>query len=109
MSDNESHTCCATKWERGSFPRRHPCGNRGKVECDGKWYCGIHDPAAVKRRDDKAQAEWDAKLARTRQEHRIKDAANKCLEWCVSHIDEMPAELRAEIAKAYPDLTEDVV
>ena len=44
------------------------CGFAGKVERDGKWYCGKHDPVAIKERDDKRRKqhkrEMDIRSAR---------------------------------------------
>lgn len=33
-----------------------PCVNAGKVERDGRWYCGIHDPVKVAARKAKRDA-----------------------------------------------------
>ena len=49
--------CCGTVFERG-WPRK--CSTRAKVERDGKWYCGIHDPVRVAAK----RAERDAEYAR---------------------------------------------
>lgn len=47
-SPTAAHTCCESVREPGTWPRFHSCGRTAKVEVDGKWYCGIHDP--VKRK-----------------------------------------------------------
>lgn len=39
----------------------YPCGSNATVERDGKWYCGRHDPVAVKARQEKAHAKYEAK------------------------------------------------
>jgi uncharacterized Zn finger protein (UPF0148 family) len=43
------------------------CTKTAKVERDGKWYCGTHDPVAVKARDDARSAvrsaQWNAEQA----------------------------------------------
>lgn len=36
------------------------CCRPGKVEVDGKWYCGIHDPAKVAARQAKWKAKYDS-------------------------------------------------
>lgn len=40
----------------------HRCQNNGKVERDGKWFCGIHDPVKVAERrakiDEKARSQY---------------------------------------------------
>ncbi len=88
-SQNNKPRCSATVYG-GGF-RSPPCSNPGKVERDGKWYCGTHDPVRVekkrKERDKQWNAEWDKKAAR-QEENRAK---------------------RTEIerrAAAYPDLLE---
>ncbi len=44
----------------GSFHQHH-CRKLAVVECDGKWYCQIHDPEYVKRKADEYKKEWDKK------------------------------------------------
>ena len=56
---SETKVCCETVWQDHS---RYPCGKRAKVERDGHWYCGIHDPVRRaekhKARDEKWEKEW---------------------------------------------------
>lgn len=40
------------------WPSFSNCGRRAKVEVDGKWYCGIHDPEKAKARRAAKIAEW---------------------------------------------------
>ncbi len=40
----ENQRCCHRKIDGFDF---WPCRNRGKVERNGKFYCGVHDPVAV--------------------------------------------------------------
>lgn len=42
------------------WPRHHQCPNRAKVEVNGKFYCGRHDPVAVAKRDEEKRARWKA-------------------------------------------------
>lgn len=42
----------------------HTCGRKAKVEVDGKWYCGIHNPESVAKRRKKQEAEWAEKSKR---------------------------------------------
>lgn len=51
----ESHKCIASTWPTGAFSS-HPCSATGKVERNGKWYCGRHDPVAIKTLYDKREA-----------------------------------------------------
>lgn len=55
------HKCCGRIY--GGSYRGHPCGNTGKFEHDGKWYCGTHDPVRLAAKYDKAEAEREAKWA----------------------------------------------
>jgi hypothetical protein len=48
--DQAKPKCCASVWPSGGL-RGHPCGRTAKVERDGKWYCGIHDPVAQAKRN----------------------------------------------------------
>ena len=44
-----------------------PCRNTAKVEVDGKWYCGIHDPVKRKEREEaKTKAFWAERALRDR-------------------------------------------
>ena len=49
--------CCARLNKPGPWPGdNEPCRKPGKVERDGKWWCGIHDPARAQARRDKDKA-----------------------------------------------------
>lgn len=60
----EKPTCCGDVWLSYRWVK---CTKTGKVERDGKHYCGIHDPVAIKAKKDKQHAkwkqEWDAEAA----------------------------------------------
>ena len=43
------------------------CQKTAKVERNGKWYCGIHDPEKVKARQDARQKKWEDKWARGKE------------------------------------------
>jgi len=51
-----------------------PCQNPAKVIRDGKPYCGMHDPDAVKARRERRNAEADAKWASERERDRRREA-----------------------------------
>lgn len=70
------HTCCY-KIPRASGWRTvyEPCTRKGKVEREGKWYCGQHDPVARKERNDKARAEHDARWEAQRKKWTLEQAA----------------------------------
>ena len=50
---------CST-WISGAGWR---CANKGKVEHDGIWYCGIHDPEAQNARRRKSRILDDERIA----------------------------------------------
>lgn len=54
----EKGTKCCVRVHSGGYVRGHQCGKAAKVIRDGKPYCGIHDPVAVRARKDKRNAEW---------------------------------------------------
>lgn len=41
----------------------HQCTRAAKVEVEGKWYCGTHEPAAVKRRDQASYERYQQKYS----------------------------------------------
>lgn len=51
------HKCCATYGSWGQYS----CYKGAKFERDGKWFCGTHDPVAVKARREKNDAAWQIK------------------------------------------------
>jgi hypothetical protein len=60
--------CCASVRVRGTgFFRTTRCQNLGKVLVNDVWYCGIHDPAFVKKRKEKV----NAAAAVRRQQQRV--------------------------------------
>lgn len=67
MEGDKKEGCCAPTQSGGGY-RFTPCRKTAKVVRDGKWYCGIHDPEAIKARREKRHKAWVA-------EHTRKDAA----------------------------------
>jgi hypothetical protein len=65
------------------------CGKRAKVERDSKFYCGTHDPVALKARREKQSAAERLKLDRIRAAQDEADRLNK---------------ERARRAEAYPKI-----
>lgn len=57
-----SEKCTAKVYGRDRFASFHPypCSRKGKVQREGKWYCAIHDPEAVKTRDAERRNKWNA-------------------------------------------------
>lgn len=57
--------CCVEVW--GEW-RSHQCSRAGKIERDGKFYCGQHDPVAIKEKDEEKRRQREAESkARARQ------------------------------------------
>ena len=108
------HKCCAATWPAGAR-HSYPCSHSGKIERDGKWYCGIHDP--VKRAEKQAErtakwnAEWEAKKARWAAEKQQAETAAKwaavgprLLEALKSCEYEIMACLREESVREHADI-----
>lgn len=64
--EKNSRQCCGQIRRGSGYHIRHvQCEKTGKIERDGKWYCGTHDP--VKRAEKRAaiqakwQGDWDRK------------------------------------------------
>lgn len=51
--------CSKRVWNDESYDY-FQCSFKGKVERDGKWYCGTHDPEAVVERRKKRGEKWAA-------------------------------------------------
>lgn len=52
---------CCVRVTGSSVWHKYPCSRTAKVERNGKWYCGQHDPEAVKRRQEKSEQRWNEK------------------------------------------------
>lgn len=76
---SDRHTCEAAVWARGYF-RTYACGKTAKVERDGKWYCGIHDPVRLAEKRAARDAEYDRRYAENRKHQQLRDAAPELYE-----------------------------
>ena len=58
-----THRCEARIQARDRYESFHPptCSRDGVVERDGIWFCKLHDPVAIKQKDEAKEAKWDAK------------------------------------------------
>ena len=45
-----------------------PCGKPGKVQVDGKWYCGIHNPERKAKREAEGRAKYEVRMAKWNKE-----------------------------------------
>lgn len=80
-TDAPTRTCCeqiripGNKWRS----RCKPCTHKAKVERDGKWYCGQHDPVAKKEKQDAKYAKWQAENVVRAARWRLERAAPEML------------------------------
>ncbi len=51
------NVCCGRCSDRFTF---FNCGKPAKIERDGKWYCGIHDPEKRRLKIQAQDAKWQA-------------------------------------------------
>lgn len=65
--------CIAKMYDRG---HSWSCQNKAKMEHEGEYYCGVHDPIKKKAREDKQYAKWDKELKESQKKH---DRANLCV------------------------------
>ena len=72
--DISGQKCCVKKFGGFGYADKS-CKNAAKVERDGKFYCGVHNPA---RRETRS-AEWSAKRKREREEIRLADQHKQLL------------------------------
>ena len=57
-----AHTCQGQISQ--GWGRSYSCGNKAKVERDGKHYCGVHDPVAQAEKRAAKNATYEAQMAR---------------------------------------------
>ncbi len=60
MPEPNGQSRCGVRVYDGVYGYRE-CPNRVKVERNGKGYCGVHDPLAIKRRTDARAANHEAR------------------------------------------------
>lgn len=79
------HKCCASVFGKWSS---HNCENKAKMEHEGKWYCGIHDPVRKAEKDrawrEKFDREWGESQEKYRKEAQREKFLLKCEEAIVS-------------------------
>ena len=85
-------TCCREVYPRGdrwSAFHGRPCGKPARVERDGKFYCGIHDPErpALNAVRERATAAFNARVAKSRLEGAASDLLHVVEVFL--HMDEM--------------------
>jgi len=76
-----SEMCCVKVWHDYYFNKT--CSRKGKVQVDGKWYCGQHDPNAVAKKNAERQAKWDRDMAissaKCAKDRAVRDFADACV------------------------------
>jgi hypothetical protein len=70
----EKHRCCGRTY-KGFYGSA--CGRNAKVERNGKWYCGMHDPVAIAEKREARNKEFDLKWAAERAQEAKKEAEQK--------------------------------
>lgn len=100
----------------GSF-HGHMCSKAAKVEREGKWYCGIHDPVLLAAKATERHTKWEAEYAASRKRNDLSSAAADLLAICEIFlggdekfqvavggnpiaVDKMLSDARAVVAKA---------
>ena len=81
----EKHQCSGDVFRANNgmvrgWGERGRCTRNGKIERDGKWYCGVHDPFAVKARDDASMAKFKAKMDNAARERAKAELAQRALQ-----------------------------
>lgn len=106
-----SDKCCAEVWQRHSM-RPYCCGAKAKVERDGKFYCGRHDPVASAAKAAARATEFDKEWSERKRKFALEGAAADLLSalkalvcdhggtWRVGASDPKAIAARAAIAKA---------
>lgn len=77
MADNPR---CCVQVATGTYPGLIGCSHAAKVQSDGKWYCGIHDPEKIKQRAAKRNAKWA-------EDHGLSERR-----WCIAKLKEEVVE-----------------
>lgn len=76
--------CCKQVYG-GSFVG-HRCTRLGKLEHNGKWYCGTHDPVAIEAKRKKRHAKWDAEWKRSEELRNTQKRRAAAIEKLCGHI-----------------------
>lgn len=93
-----SEKCCKRMYSPFSI-RGIPCSRAGKVEHDGKWYCGAHSPERVAKRKEKQQAKWAERAAADEKKYAAQRHAVTCTDAIRDHLGGKP-ELVGELVEA---------
>ncbi len=62
--------CSVEVWHpSGNWGHGSQCKKRGKIKRGGKWFCGTHDPEAIKAKNEAQRAKWNAEEAAQRRRY----------------------------------------
>lgn len=98
--------CCAkvAKGSDGWRTRYAQCTRAGKVEREGEWYCGQHDPQARETRREASINQWHADAIEQNRRRRLAEAAPDLLALLIESQDNISGDWRdrrdAAVAKA---------
>lgn len=82
MGQIEKHKCCGQVYVPQSFHSFRPCDKSAKIERNGKWYCGLHDPEAKKARRAANDAKYSEKSKKNHAAWVLQCAAPDLLAAC---------------------------
>lgn len=69
------HTC-----SKLTYPFSSPCGKPGRVDWEGRWYCGIHDPRRAIARRKANDEKWRMYRLRSDAQQLVNQRRNAVLE-----------------------------
>ena len=70
----QGKTCCALVFGEWSY---HTCGAKAKIERDGKFYCGRHDPEKIAAKRAERNAKWDADWEAKQKQREAEEQAKR--------------------------------
>ena len=94
-----AHKCAGEIYESHRF---WDCSKTGKLNEDGKWWCGIHAPSAVAARRAKQDAKWKSYSAARDKRYAIEAAGRRVI---AAAIAGNPSEIQQAV-NHYRNLTE---
>lgn len=92
MSANK---CCKTVGWDVLYNEHFECGKPGKVERDGKWYCGIHNPERAEVRQAERNAKYEKDRALTSARWEVSRLEKRVVENVLDTYEPLPPFLRA--------------
>lgn len=81
-----THKCCG-KLASNSWGKCFPCSRAGKIEREGKWYCGQHDPVKVAKQRAAEDAKDEQQFLEKMAKRRLESAAPALLDAAIMERD----------------------